>query len=267
MRRTMIVAGLLALLVAASWRCARAETPSCCGERTPDANSVEAVLGELQERAAALTSYQCKLDYVVRQPLLESQARRKGVLYYAKLENRSYLRIDFNTLQYDEEPEQAYREQYLFDGVWLTYVNYEGRSVQRQQMAEPNEPVDAFSLVSRRVPILGFSKIEDLQNQFEIELIPLDEAAQASFRHLRMNVRPESIYRDDYVTIDFRIDRKQGLPAKVVAVTSEQDIHEIALIDGRVNQELGRGLFDLDIPRDFSVETIPLQRNVGRTSG
>ncbi|HPC96348.1 MAG TPA: hypothetical protein PLU87_15485 [Sedimentisphaerales bacterium] len=232
-----------------------------CQNQIEDPNAIEAALADLQKRAAGLTFYQSKLDYVVRQPVLESQARRTGTLYYARFDNRSYLRIDFNTLQYDQEKEQKYREQYLFDGVWLTYISYEGRSVQRQQMAEPNEPVDAFALVSRRVPILGFSKIEDLRKQFVIELVQPTGADSSARRHLHMTVKPDSVYKDDYVTIDFLIDAQQGLPTRVVAVTTEQDVHEILLIEARVNREIRRNVFDLEIPRDFSVETIPLDKS------
>jgi outer membrane lipoprotein-sorting protein len=261
MYRAMIAVALLGLSSATASLHAQANQTSLCQGQAEDPNSIQAVLGDLQNRAAGLTSYQSKLDYVVRQPMLESQARRKGILYYAKFDDRSYLRIDFNTLQYDEEKEQKYREQYLFDGIWLTYVNYEGRSVQRQQMAEPNEPVDAFSLVSRRVPILGFSRIEDLENQFDIELVPTSEAEPSPFWHLRMKVKPDSVYKDDYVTIDFQIDRKQGLPTKVVAVTTEQDVHEILLIDARINRDVRRSVFDIGIPADFSVETVPLDKS------
>lgn len=261
MCKAIVAVILLGLSPAMACLYAQADEASVSGDQTLDANSVEAVLRNLQDRAASLTSYQCKLDYIVRQPILESQARRKGVLHYSKSDDRSHLRIDFNTLQYDEEKEQKYREQYLFDGLWLTYINYEGRSVQRQQMAEPNEPVDAFALVSRRVPILGFSKIEDLKNQFDIELVDPNEAEPSSSWHLRMKVKPDSIYRDDYTAIDFRIDRKQQLPTKVVAVTTEQDIHEIALVDARINKDIRRSIFDIDIPADFSVETVPLEKN------
>ena len=76
-----------------------------------------------------------------------------------------------------------------------------------------------------------------------------------------MKVKPDSVYKDDYVTIDFQIDAKQGLPTKVVAVTTEQDVHEILLIDARINREIRRNVFDIEIPRDFSVETIPLDRS------
>ncbi|NLZ06144.1 MAG: hypothetical protein GXY19_13320 [Phycisphaerae bacterium] len=261
MYRAMILAALLGLSSATACLEPQAGQAGPCPGQAEDPNAIQAVLADLQDRAAGLTFYQSKLDYVVRQPVLESQARRKGTLYYARFDDRSYLRIDFNTLQYDQEKEQKYREQYLFDGIWLTYISYEARSVQRQQMAEPNQPVDAFALVSRRVPILGFSKIEDLQNQFDIELVQPGETDPSAPRQLRMKVKPDSVYKDDYVTIDFQIDNKQGLPTKVAAVTTEQDVHEILLIDARINREIRRNVFAIEIPRDFSVETIPLDKS------
>ncbi len=260
MCKTIVAVILLALSPAVACVCARTDSTDTQLESAPDANSVEAVLNDLQDRAASLETYQCKLDYIVRQPILESQSRRKGVLYYARFDGRSYLRIDFNTLQYDDEKEQKYREQYLFDGVWLTYVSYEARSVQRQQLTEPNDPVDAFALVSRRVPILGFAKVEELAEQFDIERVDPNEGDPSSLWRLHMKVKPDSIYRDDYVTIDFQIDKKQKLPRKVAAVTTEQDIHEITLVDPRINKEIRQRHFDMDIPTDFSVETIPLDK-------
>jgi len=237
------------------------KTCACCQEKTETPDPLEAILEKLQTRAKGLKGYQCKIDYVFKQPLLESQTRRKGMLYYTKLEKQSYLRIDFETVQYDDEKEMKHREQFFFDGVWGTYIDYEGRNVQRQQVAEPNAPVDAFSLVSQRVPVLGFSKIEDLQKQFEIELIPADDPETSPSHLLRMVVKPDSAYQEDYTTIDCWIDKKQGLPTQIVAVTTEQDVHEIQLLDAEINHPVARELFAIEVPTDFSVETIPLQRN------
>jgi len=49
----------------------------------------------------------------------------------------------------------------------------------------------------------------------------------------------------------------------VAAVTTEQDVHEILLIDARINREIRRNVFAIEIPRDFSVETIPLDKSRG----
>lgn len=261
--RSILIAGSIFALSLAALASASPNTTDgsiSCASETPEPNSVQAVLDRLEARATSLKSYQCTLDYVFKQPLLESQTRRKGVLYYAKLDKRSYLRIDFNTLQYDEEPEQSHKEQFFFDGIWGTYVDYQSHSVQKQQVAEPNAPVDAFALVSRRVPVLGFSKIEDLQQQFEIQLTQPDAAEAASSYQLRLTAKPDSTYHDDYVTIDVQIDKKDELPTRIVAVTTEEDVHEITLAAPKINQAIAQERFTVDYPREFSVETVPLKR-------
>jgi len=263
MLRTITAGWMLALslLTAPSYALEEPNCPPSCQPQSQDPNSVEAILTKLEARADDLSFYQCKLDYVFRQPLLESQTRRQGTLAYAKLNKRSYLRIDFNTLQYDQEEAQPHKEQFLFDGIWGTYIDYQSHSVQRQQVAEPNAPVDAFALVSRRVPVLGFSKIEDLQKQFEIQLAQEGVPESASSYQLHLKARPDSAYHDEYVTIDVQIDKKHELPTRIVAVTTEQDVHEIKLMDARINQPVAEKLFEIEIPSDFSVETVPLKRS------
>jgi hypothetical protein len=224
---------------------------------------LDSVLAALQKQANELTSYQCKIDYLVTQTLLESKTRRTGVLYYARLDDRSYLRIDFDTLQQDEEPQQPYREQFIFDGVWLEHVSYATQGVERRQIAEPNRPVDALSLASKQVPIVGFAKVEDLRKQFDIELAPDEPAGPSARKHLHLTARPDSTYKEDYKAIDFWIDRTVGLPAQVKAVGAEADVgdvYDIKLIEPKVNAGIEKGVFAVRAPANFSVETIPLEK-------
>ena len=241
---------------------ARAEEPPsngpCCSVKAQDVNEVKTAIRDLQERAAGLKSYQARIDYVVKQPLLESQQRRKGVLYYARSDERSNLRIDFQTLQQDEEEQQRYVEQFLFNGVYLWHIDHQTERVERRQLTEPNKPIDAFALASRHVPVLGFSKIADLHKQFEVTLVPGPEGTESTAQHLLLKVKPQPVYKDDYVTIDFWIDKKAGLPAKVVAATTEEEIHEIRLIDPKVNAEMEDKTFQVYVPKGFSMDVIPL---------
>jgi outer membrane lipoprotein-sorting protein len=244
---------------------ARPEAPnaSACPTQAGDANEVDRAITSLQEKAAELKSYQANVDYVTKQPLLDSQARRKGVLYYAKSDGQSNLRIDFLTLQQDDEPEQRYVEQYLFDGVWLKIVNHQTRRVERRQMTEPNEPVDAFSLASRHMPVLGFSQMEDLRKQFDVALVS-GAGEPAGFEHLCLTVRPDSVYKDDYTRIDFWVDKKIGLPARIKAVTTEEDIHEIRLLNPQVNQGVDPQRFQIETPKGFAVEVVPLKEKASQ---
>jgi len=257
---------LVGLTAGLSWGAAAEPTPAA-QPAASDPNALDRALQSLQDKAAELKTYQVNMDYVFKQPLLESQQRRTGVLYYAKRDDRSALRINFQTLQQDEEKTRPCRQEYLFDGVWLWEVDYQLQTTTRRQLAEPNEPLDAFSLASKHVPVLGFSKVEDLRKQFEIELVAEPTGQPAPRQHLHLKVKPDSAYRDDYQTIDFWIDRQTGLPAEVQAVTPEEDVYEITLTAPKVNAALDAKLFQVEVPPQFSEQVIPLTRkpsNEGR---
>jgi outer membrane lipoprotein-sorting protein len=221
-----------------------------------DVNSVDGILRNLSQSTAELKSYQCRIEYKFSQPLLESETLRKGVLYYQRCDGKSALRINFQTLKQDDGEEQKYIEQYIFDGVWLTHIDYQIEQVKRYQQAEPNEPVDAFDLVSRNFPIIGFTKIEDLKKQFEIKLVKQKKGKA----QLHLKVKADSIYKDDYTSIDFWVDRELYLPAKIIAVSTEEDIYEIKLLDARVNEKIGKEVFEIKIPKGFGEEVVPLKK-------
>ena len=100
--------------------------------------------------------------------MFDSETIRKGNLYYAKFGEKSKLRINFQTLKRDDEKEEKYIEQYIFDGVWLTQINYQIKAVRKYQLTEPNKPMDAFEVASNNIPLIGFTKIENLKKQFEM---------------------------------------------------------------------------------------------------
>jgi outer membrane lipoprotein-sorting protein len=252
----------LILSVSASRACRSTEI-STAGQTEPaDANQLEAILTKLKQKTTDLQSYQAQVEYIFRQPLLESKTLRKGVLYYARFDKKSRLRLNFTTLKQDDEKEQKYLEHFIFDGIWLTHIDYQIKSVQRRQLAEPNEPIDAFDLASRNLPIVGFAKVENLRKQFEIDLVPQGLTEQTSTIQLHLKTKADSVYRNDYTFIDFWIDRKSMLPAKVIAVTTEEDIYEISLLQPKVNKKIFPEIFDFKIPGGFGEpEIIPLKQN------
>jgi outer membrane lipoprotein-sorting protein len=228
-------------------------------------NSVDAILERLNKQTAELKSYQSRIEYKFSQPLLESETLKKGVLYYQRLDGKSALRINFQTLKQDEEQEQKYIEQYIFDGIWLTHIDYQIKEVKRYQKAEPNEPVDAFELISKNFPIIGFSKVEDLKKEFEIRLVEQQGGKEKNFIQLHLKVKADSVYKNDYTSIDFWIDKQSYLPAKIVAVSTEEDIYEIKFLQPKVNEKVDKKVFELKIPDGFNVEIEPLKKSQEKT--
>ena len=136
-------------------------------------------------------------------------------------------------------------------------------------MAEPNDTnksTDVFDLTSKKFPMLGFSKIEDLKKQFEVSLVEPKKNESEEFIQVHLKVKPNSIYKDDYISIEFWIDKKSGLPAKVIAVKSEPeppygDIVEIKFLKPKVNKSIDKKVFELKIPKGFGEpEVFPLER-------
>ncbi len=218
--------------------------------------TVDVVLENLRRQTKQLTSYQAKVEYLFSQPMFESQTLRKGVLYYQKAGGKSQLRMNFETLKQDDGPEEKYVEQYIFDGVWLTHIDYQIKQVKRYQQAEPNKPMDAFDLVRENFPIIGFSKTDDLKKEFDISEV----GEMNGLIHLNLKVKPDSQYKDDYKFVEIWIDKKLFLPAKIVAATTEEDIYEIRFLEPKVNEEIDKKVFELEIPKGFGEEVTPLRK-------
>ena len=219
------------------------------------------ILKQLNKKTLDLKAYTAQVEYKFIQPLFESEALRKGILYYQKLDKRSKLRINFQTLKQDDEKEQKYAEHYIFDGVWLVHLNFQTKVPRKYQVSEPNKPVNAFAAAGKNLPIIGFTRIEDLKKQFDVKLVEQKNGKPENFIQLHLKVKPNSTYKDDYISIDFWIDKKLYLPAKIRAVSTEEDIYEIKLLKPKVNKKINKKTFDFKIPKDFSeLEIVPLKK-------
>lgn len=245
-------------------------------------NSVNNVLEKLNKKTSELKSYESQIEYKYLQPLLESETLHKGVLSYTRTGKKSALNINFNARKQDDEKEQKYTERYVFldgsdltykeyefKGIWVVHLDYQIKEGKYYQLAEPNDsngPTDVFSLAGKKLPMLGFSKIEDLKKQFDIQLIEAQKTRSENLIQVHLKVKPNSIYKDDYISIDFWINEKLGLPTKIIALKSEPeppygDIEEIKFLHPKVNKGIDNKVFEINIPRGFGEpEILPLDK-------
>jgi outer membrane lipoprotein-sorting protein len=280
MDRKIMTKAVFALSLAAG-ACLAWEHPKSCDVHQKDPK-VDAVLEQLNKKTGELESYQCRIEYEYIQPLLESRSLWRGVLYYSRSGRKSALRINFNTLKQEDEKEQKNVEQYIvvdgsrlthpnrqLNGVWLAHVDHQIEEAKYYQLAEPNdsnEPVDVFDLASKNLPMLGFSKTEDLKKQFFIELVEQKKGTSEVFTQVNLKVKPNSVYKDDYISIDFWIDKKSGLPARIRAIKTEPeppygDIYDIRFLKAKVNKGIDKKVFEFKIPKGFGEpEVIPLPK-------
>jgi outer membrane lipoprotein-sorting protein len=284
-RKTVVKAvGFVLWVAGACWAGQETKSPEPPQKGTKT-DPVEAILEKLNKTTSELTSVECQIEYKYSQPLLESERLSKGTLYYSRSGGTSAMRINFSTLKQDDEKERKYIEQYIvldgkkltypgheFRGIWLVHLDYQIEQAQYYQLVEPNDPngsPDVFDLIGRELPMVGFSKIDDLRKQFDVKIVPPKDDASKDFTQVRLDVKPNSVYKDDFVSIDFWIDKKLGLPTKIVAVKTEPeapygDIEEIKLLKPKVNKDIDRSVYEFKIPGSFGEpEITPLSTKSG----
>ncbi|MBN1126064.1 MAG: hypothetical protein JXA82_13735 [Sedimentisphaerales bacterium] len=230
----------------------------------PVPDTVEDILNLLRKKNDKIKTYQCKLHYLfIQEPeLLDSRTLSKGELFYAKDPNdlkRSKLRINFLTRKQDEEKEKPHIEQFFFDGIWLTRLDYQLKKVDYYQKAQPEKPVDVFELIGHNFPIIGFTRTEELEKQFQITLLDDHKNGPDKPVHLQLKIKEDSRYKEDYKNIDFWIDRSLFLPKRILTTSTEGDIYDISFLEPKLNKKLPNGVFAVEPPNDFSKNKHPLE--------
>jgi len=205
---------------------------------------------------------QCQADieylFIQDPDLLDSRTLRKGKLYYLQDAGGSWLRLNFDTVKQDDAEEQKKPEHYLFDGVWLTKVDYTLKQVEKIQQNPEGKPVEVFEFISRNFPIVGFSGKDKLQKEFIITLGKADEK-QKDVHHLLLKVRPDSIYNKDYTEMEMWIDGKTYLPSRLQSVSTQGDTYDIRISNIQSKKPIDKKLFVIEAPADFSNNVKPLE--------
>lgn len=282
--RTNKILVISALFLAMGLWCCMAEenTSNCCenikrtepqkqeeklgGDKDASVTSVEQFLARLGGQTSKLNSYQADINYsFVQDPeFIDAKTFRKGKFFYQKVKEDSQLRVNFETLQQDDDEPEAYIEQFILSKGWLTKVDYQLETVEKQQLQEDGKPFDAFEFVSRSFPMVGFAKIEDLKKDFEISLIPQKAEDPNNLVGLTLKVKAESKYKDDYTKITFWVENRPGkspfLPVRFVTESVNDDIYDIRLLNTKVNKKIENRVFKVETPKNFSENVKPLQK-------
>jgi len=172
-----------------------------------------------------------------------------------KNDDKSLLKIEFNTLRQEEGKVQKQRQIYLFDGIWLYRFDYETKQAEKRQLTEPNEPVDVFELVKRNFPLVGFSDPNELSKNFTVS-VQNETDKQIT---LNLDVKADSDYSKDYKNIRVTIGKENFLPIKIIAASTEKDEYEITFTNPTVNEQIKADIFKLKIPAGFEQNTVPLE--------
>jgi len=217
----------------------------------PNAAVIQEILAKINTAAKKLKSCQADLSYLTIQDpeLLDTRVLQTGTLYYKKDNDRSKLRIRFDTIKQDDFEPEKQREEYLFDGVWGTHINFKLKQIDKSQQAPEDKPIDVFELINNYFPLIGFSGTETMEKEFDISLKKSRDPNESPC--LILNVKKDSKFKESYKKVYFTIDNKLNLPKKVVAFTPQGDESHVEFTYTEINKKLENAVFTVETPEDF----------------
>jgi len=217
----------------------------CCEKKNL---KVSEYLEKLNSNTENIKSFRCDIEYAFDQTSYGSTTKRSGVMYYQRRQVGSGLRINFSSLIEDENPVRKYKDEYVFDGRWLSHIDYPTKQVKKYEQVKKGETIDAFDLLSRRFPIIGFSKVEEIENDFEISVV------SESAKLVQLKLMPElgSPFAEDYICINFWIDMEKLLPSRIVAENTNEDLYTFEFKKPQLNKNIDSKIFQYIIPEGFT---------------
>jgi len=233
-----------------------AQEPACCsktaeGDICADASKL---MKAVAEKGQKLQSFSSNIMYSLTEDpdIFETTTVYTGTFRYLKTEKRQYAMIDFTTRQEDELPQEKYQQRYIFDGVWLTRIDYQLKQVNRDQVAAEDKPEDVFKLISKDFPLIGFSGVDTLSGCYEIAIAAQAQGDKGVCRlTLTPKEKPDSEVK--YSDIQFGIDSGTLLPKSIRAVSAaDNSICNIELDGAAVDTKIDEKLFELTIPEGFT---------------
>ncbi|MEN8127690.1 MAG: hypothetical protein ABFR90_07775 [Planctomycetota bacterium] len=262
--RIIFLAALSIFLTPAIWTgmacCATSENQQTKPTKTPGnsspckADELNVVLSKMKKATEQLRSCQAALSHLfIQDPeLLDSRTLKNGVLYYLKDKDRSRLRIRFDDIRQDDFDPVKQREEYLFDGVWMTRIDYKLKQIDQYQKAPEDSPIDVFEFISYNFPLVGFSGIDELEKDFEVSFAAQKAADPNTTIQLLLKTLKDSKYSEEFSKIDFWVNNDTFLPLRIRAYTTQGDIHDIRFLDAKINKNLENSVFTIETPAGFS---------------
>ena len=260
MRRCILLLALSIFMAPYVWAqktcCAKSEksqTPKSEKSSVHENDELANLLSQMKKATEQLKSCQAELSHLfIQDPdLLDSKTLKNGTLYYATDEDRSRLRIQFTDIQQDDFEPVLQREEYLFDGVWMTRIDYKLKQVDQYQKAPEDDPIGVFELISHNFPLIGFSEIDELEKDFEVSLVKQGRDPNVPTQ-LLLKTRKNSKYHEEFSKIDFWVSKKTFLPFRIRAYTTQGDIHDIHFLAEKINKKLKNSVFTIETPAGFS---------------
>lgn len=159
--------------------------------------------------------------------------------------------ICFTTKSVDGAKPVSEKTTYVFDGAWLTRIDYPLKEVTRIQTAPAGKRQKAIELFSDMVPVVGFTDTDKLLAEYEIKLVSESDAGAV------ISLKPKKNVGARLLTIE--LDKASGLFTKITTELKDGGKNVLSFSDVKLNGVLLKERFNASTPEGFTENTKPLE--------
>ena len=212
--------------------------------------TVMAILKRLEAAGSKYPNITAGIDFKVDMLQTGDTEERAGKVYYQGLGEKesAKFRIHFDTLRQGTGPKIKDVVDYAFDGTWLTVRKERIKQMSRYQVAPPGKKINPLQLGKGPFPVPFGQKATTVIKHFKPTTRPAVKTDPKDTDYIKLTTRRR--YRKDFsvVWLEMWVDRKSGLPVKIVAEDRSEDRTTVLFKETKTPKSFDKKTFALPRP-------------------
>lgn len=222
------------------------------------------ILDALEQAGEKYPTIRADVVLVETDRMLGENTTRTGWFAYQKPDESKKLparfRIAFETLKQDDEKRIRAREDYAFDGTWLTVAKHKIKQMTRYQVVPKGQRIEPMKLGKGPFPMPFGQKTEDVLKHFVATTRAPTKRDPKDTDYLKLTTRRQFRKVIESSVVELWVHRKTGLPVRIVTTDRNKKRLAADFSKLRTDAKLDAKLFHLPKPFGWQLHVQPLEK-------
>lgn len=218
------------------------------------------LLERLEAAGDRYRTLEARIDYTIEDRMTGDSERRTGTIRYDRGDANTPPRfhVGFETLTLGGGRPFQQREQYGFDGRFLTVRKDRLKQMTRYQVVAEGERAEPMKLGEGDFPLPIGQEVEEVLRRFEVDTRPPREADPEETDYLRLAPRQgdpaggedAAEQAANFLRMEMWIDRRNDLPVRIRTLDRQKRIKIVEFSEIQTDVEFPEGTFFLPRPSE-----------------
>ena len=230
-----------------------------------------AILKHLEVAVDKHPTIRADINHLVESDVTGDQEQRTGTLSYQagnkKAGTPTRFYILFKTLRQGEGRAFPQKQEYAFDGTWLSDANHSLKRITRYQVVAKGREIEPMKIGEGPIPLPIGQKTEDVLKHYHASTRPLRKRDPNSrtgrllsgSEYLLLKLKPKFKSDTSIRKLEIWVNLKTRLPVKIISYDHKGDVTTVEFRNVKTGLKFKRGFFSLPTPFGWKETRQPLK--------